>query len=210
MAAPVLSLLLLAAGGTPPPGPGSPQKMVPGDNAPVSWHEIDRLVRDQKLKRASELVEVSLDRAQKEGDTETWTRALVEEARLKTALHGYEDAVRFLRKTPWPRDELSRTILDLVYAKALRDYIGAYSWEIRQRERVENPGDIKRWDLETLVAAANRAFFDAWQRRATWDERPAGAASRYMEPNDYPSRIRGTFRDAVAYLWVELLADSSL
>jgi len=212
LAAPVLSLLLLAAGGIASPMTGaSPQKMVPGDNAPVSWERVDRLIRDQKLQAASELVEVYLDRARSEGDPETWTRALVELAKLKTALHGYEDAVRFLQKTPWPRPAFSRSILDLVYAKGLTDYINAYSWEIRQRERIENPArtDIKRWDLETLVAEANRAFYDAWQRRQLWDDRPVGVASRYLEPNDYPPRIRGTFRDAVSYLWVELLANSS-
>jgi len=186
--------------------------MVPGDNAPVSWHRVEQLIQDQKLRKASELVEVYLDRAQREGDTDTWTRALVEMAQLKTALHGYEDAVRFLQQAAWPRPAFSHTILDLVYAKALTDYINGYSWEIRQRERVENPAktDLKRWDLETLVAAANRAFYDAWQRRELWAARPVSAAVRYVVPNNYPSRIRGTFRDAVSYLWVDLLANSSL
>ncbi len=211
--APALLLLVLAPMGHGPSGvTPSPQKMVPGDNAPVSWHRVDELIRDQKLQAASELVGVYLDRAREQGDTGTWTRAMVEEARLKTALHGYEDAVRFLQTTPWPEDAFSRTILDLVYAKALTDYINAYSWEIRQRERMENPAktDLKRWDLETLVAAANRAFFDAWKDRATWDGRTVRAAKRYIVPNDYPPHIRGTFRDAVSYLWVELLANSSL
>ncbi len=211
--APVVFLLVLAVTGPAPPGTAHPpQKMVPGDNAPVSWSRVDRLIHDQKLQAAAELVEVYLDRAQHEGDTDTWTRALVEEVRLKTALHGYEDAVRFLQRSAWPKDPFSSTILDLVYAKALTDYINAYSWEIRQRERVENPrkADLKRWDLETLVSEANRAFFDAWQRRADWDARPVSAATRYMLPNDFPPRIRGTLRDAVSYLWVDLLANSSL
>jgi len=211
--APAVFLLVFGSAGHIPSGTAPPpQKMVPGDNAPVSWHRVDQLVRDQKLRAASELVESYLDRARQEGDTETWTRAMVEEARLKTALHGYEDAVRFLQKTPWPGDAFSRTILDLVYARALTDYINAYSWEIRRRERLENPSraDLKRWDLESLVAEANRAFFDAWQQRGQWDGRPIGDASRYIVPNDYPPRIRGTFRDAVSYLWTELLANSSL
>jgi len=34
--------------------------------------------------------------------------------------------------------------------------------------------------------------------------------ARYIQQNNYPARIRGTLRDAVTYLWVGLLADTSL
>jgi len=58
------TVLLVAAGGiTHPVTVASPQKMVPGDNAPVSWERVDRLIQDQKLRAASELVQVYLDRA---------------------------------------------------------------------------------------------------------------------------------------------------
>ncbi len=45
-------------------------------------------------------------------DADEWTRALVEEVKLRTALHGYETSVRFLRDQEWPQDAVSRAVLD--------------------------------------------------------------------------------------------------
>ncbi len=127
-------------------------------------------------------------------------------------LHGYETAVRFLREQAWPDDAVSRAVLDLFYAHSLVSYTQIYSWEIRGRERVasDDEVDLKRWTLEQIVAEANRAFGRVWAERAAWGESSIGELARYIDQNDYPPRIRGTLRDAVSYLWVELLADSSL
>ncbi len=181
----------------------------PGD--PVTWKDVDRLVAEQKLEAASRAVEGILERARASGDAGEWTRALVELATLRTALHGYETAVRLLRSEPWPEDPLSRTVLDLVTARALVTYARMYSWEIGQRERVASAGevDLRLWDMDRILAEAHRAFLDAWSRRESWGAEPLGTVSRYLEQNTYPPRIRGTLRDAVSYLWVDLLADTS-
>lgn len=195
----------------------------PGDNDPppsavgikeerVSWDEVDRLEKEQKLEAAFDLVEAIRVRAEAAGDAGEWTRAIVEQVKLRSALHGYETAVRFLKQTPWPEDEISRAALELYYAHALTTYVHAYSWEIRQRERVETAGelDLKKWDVDQIVEAANAAFSELWSRRDRWGADPIGVLSRYIEQNNYPPRIRGTLRDAVSYLWVALLADTSL
>jgi hypothetical protein len=128
------------------------------------------------------------------------------------ALHGYETAVRFLRTEPWPEDAVSQAVLELYYAHSLATYARVYSWEIRQRERVDTSGglDLKKWDLEQIVEEADRAFLSVWSARDEWGSESLGDLSRYIHQNNYPSRIRGTLRDAVTYLWVELLADSSM
>ncbi len=178
----------------------------------LNWDEVQRLQNEQKFEAAFDVVEAIRVRAAAKGDSPEWTRAIVEQVKLRSALHGYETAVRFLKETPWPDDEISRAVLDLYYAHALATYVHVYSWEIRQRERVETSGelDLKKWDVDQIVEESNRAFGELWARREAWGDEGIGVLARYIEQNDYPPRIRGTLRDAVSYLWTELLADTSL
>ncbi|MCK5376093.1 MAG: hypothetical protein KAJ97_03360, partial [Acidobacteria bacterium] len=197
----------------PPPEPGSEQVTIaPGGEGSVSWNDVDQLISEQKFEAAAEAVAEIREQARAAGDAEEWTRALVEEVKLRTALHGFETSVRFLKDQPWPDDAVSRAVLDLFYANSLVTYVHAYSWEIRQRERVETSGelDLKKWDLDQIVAEANRAYLEVWRQRGDWGSEPIGTLARYLQQNNYPPRIRGTLRDAVTYLWVGLLADSSL
>lgn len=195
--------LTTGGGATPPPSQ---------EGAPVSWSEVDRLVSEQKMQAALDAVGEILAAARAAGDNREWTRALVETTKLRMALHGYETAVRFLADADRPTDPTSRAVLDLYQANALVTYAHMYSWEVRQRERVvaDDEVDLKRWTSEQIAAAANRAFERVWQARAAWGAEPIGELSRYLQQNDFPPRIRGTLRDAVTYLWVELLDDSSL
>ncbi|MEX1311995.1 MAG: MG2 domain-containing protein, partial [Candidatus Sulfomarinibacteraceae bacterium] len=221
-AAPILILAALVTGATVlgalavPAGPGdngevpAPQPIIEEER--VTWEDVQRLQNEQKFEAAYDVVEAIRLRAAENGDAEEWTRAIVEQVKLRSALHGYETAVRFLKETPWPDDEVSRAVLDLTYAHSLATYVHAYSWEIRQRERVESSDeiDLKKWDVDQIVEASNRAFAEVWSRRERWGAEGIGALARYIDQNNYPPRIRGTLRDAVAYLWVELLADTSL
>ncbi|HJW15098.1 MAG TPA: MG2 domain-containing protein, partial [Thermoanaerobaculia bacterium] len=177
---------------------------------PVSdWKEVDRLVSEQKVSEALARVDAILAAARGRGDEENWTRALVRHAQMETALHGYETAVRFLKEERRPRGLLSRVTLDLYYAEALVAYAEAYSWEIGQRERVEPPGpDLKAWTREQISEEARRAYLDAWERREEIGQTPVAKLSEYLEKNDYPPGVRGTLRDALTYLFVELLADT--
>ena len=197
----------------PPAGPpvGDTPVTITGEEV-MTWADVDRLISEQKFEAASEAVTAIRERASAAGDAGEWTRALVEETKLRMALHGYETAVRFLRTEPWPDDAVSQAVLELYYANSLATYARVYSWEIRGRERVETAGelDLKKWDLEQIVEEADRAYLSVWARRAEWGSEPLGELSRYIQQNNYPPRIRGTLRDAVTYLWVELLADSSL
>ncbi|HEX2574221.1 MAG TPA: MG2 domain-containing protein, partial [Polyangia bacterium] len=176
----------------------------------VDWSRIDRLMEDQKFEEASREVREILAKVRDAGDEEQWTRALIKEVQLRTALHGYETAVRFLKEEKWPEGLLARMTLELFYAHGLVTYLRNDSWEIRKRERVESRGpvDLKAWTSEQIWAEALAAYERVWEHRAELGGTPVGVLKEYVTPNNYPQEVRGTLRDAVSYLSVELLSDS--
>ncbi len=177
----------------------------------MRWDEVERLRSEDKYAAAAEIVEKILGQAIASGNEEEWTRALIRSVQLRTALHGYETTVRFLQEQPWPETPVYRTVLELFYAHGLVTYLQSYSWEIAQRELVETDGevDLKRWTRDQIFAEAQRSFVEIWLGRDEWGDQGLGKLAEYLAQNTYPARIRGTLRDAVTYLWVELLADSS-
>ncbi|HYR45605.1 MAG TPA: hypothetical protein VER78_01275, partial [Thermoanaerobaculia bacterium] len=177
----------------------------------AGWKEVDRLASEQKFEEAAKRVEEILTAARGRRDEAEWARALVRKTQLTIGLHGYETAVRFLKEQPWPEGPLPRATLDLFYAQALTTYARAYSWEIARRERVESRGavDLAAWTREQIFAEAQRAYLEVWRKRAALGQFGVATLAEYLEPNTYPARVRGTLRDVVTYLFVELLADTS-
>lgn len=175
------------------------------------WKEIDALVDEQKFAEALKHSENRLERAKETGDEEEWTRALIKVTQLRIGLHGYETQVRVLQDEPWPRAPLYRSIISLFYARTLSTYVSAYQWEIRQRERTEAKGkvDLKAWTIDQLYAEIQRAYEEVWSRRDALGERKVQALGEYVQPNNYPAGVRDTLRDAVSYLRVEHLADTT-
>ncbi len=195
-----------------PSGPADTEDSGPDEAEPMSWDRIQKLESEQKFEAAFEAVEALLADVRERGDQESWTRALVKRVQLRTALHGYETAVRLLRDEEWPADAESRVILDLFYAHGLTTYLNAYSWEIRQRERVDTGDeiDLKAWTADQIATEVHRVLGRLWKAREDWGESGVGRLGEYLQPNNYPARVRGTLRDTVSYLWVERLADTSL
>src|SRR5262249_46033494 len=107
---------------------------------------------------------------------------------------------------------LPETTLDLFYAEALVQYERVNSWEIGKREKVESAGvlDLKVWTREQILAEAEKSYRRVWDRRAALGELPVGAPPGDVQPHDYPKEVRGTLRDAISYLYAELLADTAL
>lgn len=176
-----------------------------------TWAEVERLIDLQRLQAALEVVLELRGQAVAEGRVDDWTRALAEETRLRTALGGFESAIRELRSAPWPDDPRSRLVLDLVLARAMETALDLYSWEIAEREEVGAGGDDPAtWTAARYAAEIDAAFADAWSAREAWGGEPLRELSGILEPNGFPDRIRGTLRDAVSYLWVDRLADTSL
>jgi len=179
-----------------------------GDRA--DWATVDRLIDEQKLQEAAKVVEALLGRARGRGDDAELARALIRRSQIEIALGGFETAVEELRAEPWPEAPLPRAAVELYDARALSTYLSAYGWEIARRERVaaQGPLDLELWSSGQIAAEIDRAFGRVWARREELGSVPV-AAFEWLEPNDYPRRIRPTVRDAVSYLWAGQLADSS-
>ncbi|MFQ5526490.1 MAG: alpha-2-macroglobulin [Thermoanaerobaculia bacterium] len=177
----------------------------------ASWAEVASLIDQQRFQAASEIVREIFEGAKSRRDVENWTRGLIELVQLETGLHGYETAVRLLRSEDWPDDPVSVAALELYYAQGLVHYLQVYSWEIRQRERVasEEEVDLKAWTAEEIFDEADRAYARVWERRQELGALDLETLSRYLTPNNYPDGLRDSLRDAVTYLWVELLANTS-
>jgi uncharacterized protein YfaS (alpha-2-macroglobulin family) len=175
------------------------------------WSRIEEFIDEQKYRQALELAEEMLESLRGSADTDNWTRALIQVVQLETGLHGYEGAAVRLRDEPWPNESMAQTTLHLFYAQGLTTYLSAYSWEIGERELVASDSDLdlKSWTGDQIFAEAQRAYSELWSTRSELGERNISELSRYLDANDYPAGIRDTLRDAVTYLWVELLADTS-
>ncbi len=174
------------------------------------WSRVSSLIEEQKFEEARGLCSTIRAAAQKSGNTEEWTEALIKEVQLQIALHGHETAVRLLRSEAWPQDTLSQVALELYYAHSLMNYLQSYSWEIGRRERVETRGpiDLKVWSKDQIYGEAQRAYGRVFARREELSNAPLTLLKEYVQPGGYPAHVRGTLRDAVTYLAVELLADS--
>ena len=194
------------------PTPAQAAKPTPAPvSGPGAWSDVERLVKEQKLSAALDRVGEILAGARQRRDSKEWTRALIRSVQLRTGLHGYETAVRFLKDEQWPPDLLSRAALELFYARSLVTYAQTYSWEVNQRERVESSGkvDLKAWTREQIYDEAVRAYLRLWKERAALGRESVDALSDFVEPNNYPRDVRGTLRDELSYFFVSLLADTS-
>ncbi|MGI5862396.1 MAG: alpha-2-macroglobulin family protein [Myxococcales bacterium] len=201
----------------PPPPPPPTADPVP-DIAPqeirtdaAAWNELDQLISEEKFEAAAKRARDIRVAARAAGNEGEQTLALVREVQLRTALHGYETAVRLLREEPWPENPLWRAALDLYYANQLATYYRRYSWEISRREKVATKEelDLKLWTKDEIFAGAQTAFERVWRLRAALGNLPVEQLADFLNLNNYPSGIRSTLRDSVSYLRVDLLADTA-
>jgi uncharacterized protein YfaS (alpha-2-macroglobulin family) len=192
--------------------PVEPLEVVPwvGEFAD-GWKEYDKLSNEQKYEAAAKVVDRLLEKAKREKKSEEWVRGLIRKVMLRTSLHGYETSVRFLAEQEWPQDLLGNTVLNLYYANSLVTYAHRYSWEIRKREKVDSKGrvDLKAWTMEQIFTAAQKSYQKVFSHRKQLGDHPIKHLADYIDQNDYPEQIRPTLRDAVSYLRVQLLSDTS-
>ncbi|MBL8951390.1 MAG: hypothetical protein JNK82_11465, partial [Myxococcaceae bacterium] len=179
--------------------------------APATWPEIDKLVAQQQLEAAAKAVEVRLAAAKKGTDDAELARTLLKRTQLRIGLGGYETAVKELKAEAWPKTLLPRSAVQLYYASALIRYVNAYSWEIRQRERVDAKGDVdlKAWTADQIWAEAQKAYEEVWKQREELGAKPLGALAEYLVPNDYPKGVRDTLRDALTYLRADAMENTT-
>jgi uncharacterized protein YfaS (alpha-2-macroglobulin family) len=171
---------------------------------------VEKLVAEQKFEAAAEEAARVREEARRLGDNPLWTWALIKEGQLRTALHGYETAVRFFKEQTWPDSPLERDMLDLFYAQSLVTYYHAYSWDINRRERVEakGPVDLKSWTRDQIFDEAWKSALRVWKDRERLAERKAAEFPDFWTAGTYPAGVRDTLRDGVVYLMARLLADT--
>ena len=176
----------------------------------LSRRRLEQLVDEQKFEEAAKEAAKIRDGAKRKGNETLWTWALIKEVQLRTALHGYETAVRFLKEEPWPEGPIHRDLLDLFFAQSLVTYHEAYSWEINRRERVEVKGalDLKAWTRDQIFQEAWAALMRVWKDRVRLQDSRAKDFPDFWNPGDYPAGIRETLRDSVVYLMARLLTDT--
>ncbi|MEN6560027.1 MAG: alpha-2-macroglobulin family protein [Acidobacteriota bacterium] len=172
---------------------------------------VEKLIEEQKFEAAAAECARLREEARRAGDASLWTWSLIREGQLRTSLHGYETAVRFLKEQAWPDSPVERDLLELFYAHSLVTYCQAYSWEIDQRETVESKGpvDLKAWTRDRIFGEAWAALLRAWKDRDRLAARRAAEFPDFWSPGDYPAGVRDTLRDAVVYLMARLAADTT-
>ena len=197
--------------GPSPEGPGIFVASPDRSGQDVNRKLLDRLIEEQKYEEAAKEAARIRGEARRAGDEKLWAWALIREVQLRTALHGYETAVRFLKDEPWPNSTVPRAMLDLFYAGSLATYRAGYSWEIGSRERVESAGpvDLKAWTTDQINAEAWSALIRVWKARESLAALKAKDFPDIWDPGDYPAGIRDTLRDSVVYLMARFLTDTS-
>ncbi len=205
------TVLARSGSGPSPTGPAAVVSSPDPSGQDMSRRLLDRLIGEQKFEEAAKEAARIRGEARRAGDDKLWAWALIREVQLRTALHGYETAVRFLKEEPWPPSPVPHAMLDLFYAGSLVTYRSAYSWEIGRRERVESTGpvDLKAWTSEKINAEAWSALLRVWKNRNRLDALKASDFPDIWEAGNYPAGIRATLRDSVVYLMARFLADTS-
>ncbi len=171
---------------------------------------VEKLIDEQKFEAAAAEAARIREEAKKAGDYSLWAWALIKEGQLRTALHGYETAVRFFKEQAWPDSPLERDMLELFFGHSLVVYYQAYSWDINRRERVEAKGpiDLKSFTRDQIFDEAWKALIRVWKDRERLAGHKAGEFPDFWSPGDYPAGVRDILRDGVVYLMARLLADT--
>ncbi len=180
-------------------------------SAKAAREAVEKLVSEQKFEAAATECARIREEARKSRNVPLWTWALIKEGQLRSALHGYETAVRFFKEQPWPDSLVERDMLDLFYAHSLVTYYRAYSWEINSREKVEAKGpiDLKSWTRDQIFDEAWQSLLRVWKDRDRLADHKAVQYPDFWSPGDYPAGVRDSLRDGVVYLLARLLGDTS-
>ncbi len=170
--------------------------------------KIDKLTSEQKMQAALDALNAD---AKTIVDPIEQARVLVKATQLEMSLHGYETAVKNLKAKSWPTDSRAQFLLDLFYARSLQNYAHSYAWEISQREKTTSSQekDLKSWTTQEIFSEAFRSFTAAWKIRTQFAEMNKTEFSDFITANTYPDKIRETQRDSLAYLFVQMLNDST-
>lgn len=170
--------------------------------------KIDQMVSEQKLQAALDVLNTKGQQIKEPLDQ---ARVLTKIVQLEIGLHDYETAIKNFRSKSWPRDSRALVLLNVFNAYSLQYYAQAYSWEIRQRTKIQSTAakDLKSWTIDEIYFEAVQSLNAAWGNRKELGALPRTELSDFIAANSYPTEIRGTFRDTLTHLFVDILNDSA-
>ncbi|MCP4292278.1 MAG: hypothetical protein GY780_10655 [bacterium] len=144
-------------------------------------------------------------------DEESWTRALVRQVQLRVAMKQYEKAVDLMLNTPWPQKAEQRNLTNLYYGYSLNHYLSRNRHSIRGNATKAGgrAALLKDWTIGDFRREINSAYYQVLLNQGTLSENDFGDLQPYLSGGSFPSRIRGTARDAVTYLWVMHLRNTT-
>jgi len=185
-------------------------------SAAPNWSNIEKLIKDQKIKQATAQIDNVLKTSKRAKDNQNWRHALILGAAFRVQRGQFEKAVKHLNQA-WPKDAESQMLVNLHRAYVYSSYIQAYRWEIQNREKVSSRKSVplKKMTMNQLVRVVNKSFAKAHtlatQKNNSLDKYtlPLPSIKNYFVKSTYPPQIRGTIRDTVTYLWADFLQDSS-
>jgi hypothetical protein len=172
-----------------------------------AWQELRD--RDQN-REALDLATGYREEARGAGDEADWARALIEEVKLHWSLGAHKTAAEHLLIQEWPQGKQEQALLALFKAQSLEKFLTRHSYRMREREKLAgDPGtDLDLWTVPEAAAEIRSTYARAWRLALEMPDLELSDLSLYLEPNTYPERIRGTFRDAVGHMWAEHLANT--
>jgi uncharacterized protein YfaS (alpha-2-macroglobulin family) len=175
------------------------------------WTPIDELEAEAKFASALKATQTLLSQLHKSGASQDVVRGLLRQSRLQSQLDSQETALRSLAMAKWPKELRSQTALHLHLANAFGNYLNRYSWEISSREQVVSSDqlDLKKWTKAQLLDESNQRYFQVWQHRAALGNLSKTSLFDVLAPGSFPKEIRGTLRDAVIYMWVTEISNTT-
>lgn len=174
------------------------------------WEEASRLIDEQKLRSAREVVEELFETFRNSESEESWARALVLRSMLEISLAGGEAGVLALQEYEWPPNAEHQVLLRLYLASSLRGYQGERRSGGRQNDLISTDEDKKLRDLTRteVDSLIDHQYSKAWELR---DRLPDGSLSPYSALVQPGERLEGgiydSFRELIAYEWAYWLVD---
>jgi len=173
---------------------------------------LKKLYEEQKYSAALEEVVKLKDAAAAKGDNALWTYYLVEEFKLKTSLHSYENGLKDFMRARRPDHPLSKLILKFYEAESFASYLQGYSWEIMKREKVseKDPLDFDKYTKDEIAESIRSSFLEIYKERDRLEDVGLDAVPDFLSAGSYPKEVLSTVRDYMAISTANFLENSSL
>ncbi|WP_372370857.1 hypothetical protein [Candidatus Uabimicrobium sp. HlEnr_7] len=172
-----------------------------------SWKEINSLEKKRKFQIVSEKLDLVLKNARDKNVASEWRQALIRKVANNRVRCRHKEAVTLLEQSPWPKDDISQAMLNMVYADALYSYLKDEKKEINKRSNSSHSKDFTQWNQLQLVKAINKHYKLAYDQRQILSKLRVSDFAYCIQRDNYPGNISNTIRDFVSYAWVDFLQD---